>query len=298
MTAMLFFGALTGFGVFLLVAAVAPRRTDLAVAVGRYDAARRAEATPQPQPAGATWRWRLGAWTRRQASTRGWDLSSNRADLAILDRSLEAHLAAKLVSAAVGLITPAVFGALLWVAGLSVSWPAPTVAAVLLAAVGFLVPDLQLRRDARARRREFLYALAEYYNLVAINMAGGRAVSQSLATVARRCGHWAFQTLGDAVARAQHASTTPWHTLGELGRRIGVTELEEFAGALTLVAADGAKVKESLAARAESVLAKRISDDEGHAGEKQSVMVAVNFLFVGALILALLFPASWAVLQI
>lgn len=301
MTWIVLVGAGFGAGVWLLVALVVPRRTRLAVAVGRYDATRRAAitatATTTGTPAGG-WQLRLGGWAARQARMRGWHMSTQRADLALLDRRMESHLATKLVSALAGLALLPVLVVASALLGLGIPVSIPVLAAVVLAVVGFLLPERQLRRDARQRRREFLHALTAFYDLVAMGIAGGRAVTQAMPEAARIGTSWSFALLAETITRARQAGTTPWQELGELGTRVGVPELEELEGGLALVADDGAMVRQSLAARASSLRAQLLTDEEGQAGERESSMSVAQFLLVGGFVVFLLFPALWAVLQI
>ena len=99
----------------------------------------------------------------------------------------------------------------------------------------------------------------------------------------------------DALANARITGQTPWQALGALGEDVGVEELTDLSAALSLVAEDGAKVRESLTARAASLRRREISDLEGKAGQRsQSMLIAQMLLCVGFL-LFILYPAAIAV---
>ena len=77
---------------------------------------------------------------------------------------------------------------------------------------------------------------------------------------------WAFWRIRDALANARITGQTPWQALGALGEEIGVDELHDLSAALSLVADDGAKVRESLAARAASLRRRELADLRGRGG--------------------------------
>jgi hypothetical protein len=78
---------------------------------------------------------------------------------------------------------------------------------------------------------------------------------------------------------------TPWAALAELDAEVRVDELVDLGAALALVAEDGAKVRESLAARATSMRRRELAAVEGKAGEQsQSMLVAQILLCIGFLI--------------
>jgi tight adherence protein C len=100
----------------------------------------------------------------------------------------------------------------------------------------------------------------------------------------------------EALSSARLHGVTPWAALGELGATVRVDELVDLGAALALVAEDGAKVRESLAARATSMRRRELSAVEGKAGEQsQSMLVAQILLCVGFLIF-LAYPAVVGVL--
>jgi hypothetical protein len=79
---------------------------------------------------------------------------------------------------------------------------------------------------------------------------------------------------------------------------IRVDELRDLAAALSLVAEDGAKVRESLTARAASLRRRELADLEGQAGERsQSMLVAQMFLVAGFLVF-LVFPVIGVLLGV
>jgi len=284
MTWAILFGAGLGASVWLLRLALAPIRTDLAAAVGRWDAGQ-ARTTRYPSTAAATRRQQLGGRIAAELAARGVELRRLRTDLELLDRPLEQHLVTKLLLGLFGLVVPPLLTAVLAVSGLSVSVTVPVAGGVVVAAVFFVIPDAQVRRDADSRRDDLRRALGCYLDLVSMSMAGGRGVPEALPTAARIGRGWAFDLLADTISRARYVGTTPWEALAELGSRTGMSELRDLGGALTLVADDGAKVRDSLTARASTMRRRQLAEAEGDAQQAdQSMRMAQLILAFGFLV--------------
>ena len=75
-----------------------------------------------------------------------------------------------------------------------------------------------------------------------------------------------------------------------------VDELRDLAAALALVAEDGAKVRDSLAARAGSMRRRELAEAEGKAGESSESMLVAQLLLAVGFLVFLLYPALQSVL--
>lgn len=294
-------GCLLGGAVWLLVVAVVPPRTDLVSAAGRWQLRRQRYpgAGEEREPAGlGDLAVRLGAWLAREAAARGFQFTGTRANLALLDRTVEQHLVSKVATAAAAFLLPLVASVALTVGGVSVPWVGSVAAGLVLAAVFFVIPDLSVAEQAKEKRSDLRRALACYLDLVAMSLAGGRGVPEALPTAAQIGQGWGFEVLARTVATARSSGVTPWVALGELGERTGIAELQDLGSALTLVASDGAKVRESLAARASSQRTRQLVESEGDAKRAaQSMTIAQVVLFAGFM-LFLGYPAVINVLNL
>ncbi len=165
-------------------------------------------------------------------------------------------------------------------------WPA-----LLLATAGFFVPDLAVHSEAAKRRQEMRYALSAFIDLTCVALAGGSGIESALRTAAAVGDGRAFRTIGDALERARLTRETPWAALARLGRDMGVPELEETAASVGLSGTEGARVRQSLAARAASLREHRRTDAEAEARvATQRMTVTLVLLLVGFLAFVL-FPA-------
>ena len=153
-------------------------------------------------------------------------------------------------------------------AGFRVPFVLPVWLGLALAGVFFFLPDLEVKQKADARRRDFRHAIGAFLDLVSMNLSGGRGVPEALMAASEIGSGWALWRLRDALANARITGQTPWQALGALGEEVRVDELRDLAAALSLVADDGAKVRESLSARAASLRRRELADLEGQAGRE------------------------------
>lgn len=290
-------GAGVGLGLVTTAWAMVPPRTDLAAAVGRFDTAR-AYARPASRTETVTWQERLGHALAVAVWNRGIGLATLRANLALMDRTIEQHLVTKLLTGMIGLALPGAAAAVIAQAGLGVDWPI-TVAVGIAFAAGFsFLPDVSVARAAQARRDELRRALACYLDLVSMTLAGGRGVPEALPSAARIGQGWAFELIADTLKHARYRGITPWEALGQLGQQVDVSELRDLGNALSLVSEDGAKIKESLRARAATARSRQLAEAEGNA-EKASESIKNAHLMLGfSFLLFLGFPAVVAVMAV
>ncbi len=303
MTGALLSGAAFGLGLFGLLRALFPARPGLAASLAAFDARnrKRAEAA-QPDRSSPTMekvtgiRADVGRVLARIYEERGWQQRSTKADLSLVDKSYEAYLASKFLAPAISLMFIPLLMALFVVAGLG-SLTVPVWICLLMAGLFFFFPDIELRQEAARRRRDFRHVVGAFLDLVSMNLAGGRGIPEALMSASQVGEGWAMRRIRDALANARITGQTPWQALGRLGEEIDVIELRDLAAALTLVADDGAKVRQSLAARAASMRSRQLSDLEGKAGERSQSMLIAQLLFCLGFLVFLGFPALMRVIQ-
>jgi Flp pilus assembly protein TadB len=298
MTMVMLAGACTGLGLLMLWLLLDTRPASGPAALSRLDLDRSrfrrdAVLTVDRRHLGESLRMRrLGARVREQMEAWGISLPVGvRADLSMVGRSLESHLAASIIGAAVGFVVPVVLSALLAAGFGSGFGLAPVWVGLVGALIGGLLPSSRVKGAAESRRRDFRHVVSSFLDLVAMNLSGGRGVPEALQTAAGISDSWAMLRIRDSLQTARLQGVTPWAALGELGEELRVDELRDLAAALGLVAEDGAKVRDSLYARSESMRQRELADSEGRAeAQSQSMLVAQLLLCVGFLIF-LVYPA-------
>jgi Flp pilus assembly protein TadB len=304
-TGVILAGAVCGAGVLLLVLALqqpAARGSAAVSALARLDHDLARSRGHQDARAGSGGRSarleRLGRALRRPLDEAGITLPrSLLSDLNLIDRSLESHLALTVIGALLGATLPLVVTGLL--AGTFAAIPAtsPIWAAALGLLIGALLPTARAIARADVRRRDFRHVVGSFLDLVALNLAGGRGVPEALTSASRISDGWGMVRLRDTLEIARLHGETPWSALGRLGEQTGVAQLRDLSAALELVADDGAKVRESLTARAASLRRRELADAESRAqARSQSMLVAQLLLAVGFLVF-LIYPAITRVLS-
>jgi len=294
----LLFGALAGVGLYGVVRAWLRPRPGLSTLVARIDEGSRSMTPHTTTPHEAQRLSALDSAMRRfgdrlqvLASNRGWRLGRVRSDLAIMNRTVGSFLATK-VALGVGLLllAPVLWG-VMRLGGVPLPLAIPAIAAIALGTFGFFLPDLALRSEAAARRRDFRRVVGVFLDLVAMNLAGGRGLPEALLSASTISENWALIRIRQALANARLFGTTPWAALGGLGNDIGVEELRDLSAALSLAADDGAKIRQSLSARAATLRRRELADAEGEAGEKSQSMLVAQLVICMAFLVFLAYPA-------
>jgi Flp pilus assembly protein TadB len=288
-------GGIVGLGIFMVFYALFPAQRSAAGTVAQIDALReRGQALPQPvrqQDQRNELKSRLGQKIADFYARQGWTQRSLRADLSILERSWEAFLVTKIGLAALGFLATPIIFALFWVLGLHLNFLIPLWLALLIGAGCFMLPDLEVRGDAKERREDFRRVVAAYLDLVSMNLAGGRGLPEALMAAAELSDSPAIRRIRFALADARLSGQTQWTALRVLGEQIGIEELQDLGFALALVADDGAKIRQSLSSRAETMRRRELAELEGKAGAKSQSMLVAQMLLCAAFLLFLMYPA-------
>ncbi len=294
MIAALLAGAAVGAGILVLVVLFTRPTPGITATLTRLD---RNRVTSRSRTASAAkgldggldvLRERIGGSLELAATSRGWRLSRTRTDLAAMNRTMTRHLGNKVL---LGLAAFVWFPAALWVTGFADGATVPLAAALVAGAVGFMLPDLALHREAEARRQDFRHVTGAFLDLVAMNLAGGRGLPEALMAASSFGDHWGMVRLRQALSNARIMGWTPWDGIARLGSDLGVDELRDLASALALAGDEGARIRSSLTARAESMRRKEMVDIEGAAGESSQSMLMAQLLMCVAFLIFLAYPA-------
>lgn len=283
-------------GLWLLAVALRPAREDaLNVALARL--------TPQPPKPTPTletpaveaeerWAVRAGRPLVPLLAASGLPGKRLSADLTALEVSPQRHLAEKATGAVAGLVLPYVVVLLPALLGAGVDWSPWAWLSPLLAAAGFLAPDLSVRARAKEVRVHARHALSLFLELTVIALSGGAGVLQSLEQAAVSGHGPAFADFRQALTEASITRVPPWGPLARLGQRLGVGELEELACSAQLAGSEGAKVRASLTAMSASLRVRLLADDEAHASAATERMSLPVVLLLAGFLLFIGFPAA------
>lgn len=242
-------GVAIGGGLALGIAGCLPRVPDLTQALARARDGTSADgftgdgSPARPEP---TWLWRFLSPRVVEALAGG----RHAVELELTGQSRQAFAATRLACVALGLVFPPALVAAMAAVGLSLPWTVPVVASLVLAAVLFVVAEVDLRRRAHAARGRLRLATCAYTELVALERAGDAGVVEALERAAMISTSDAFTRIHDALVRAELAGNPPWQGLSDLARRTGVPELGDVADIMATSGRDGAAVYATLRARA------------------------------------------------
>lgn len=291
-------GAVAGLGLYLLVRIFVQPRPGVAATLARIDASRRVGGlyTPTAEVSSLSTleRARLDLGTRLEAEAlaRGWKLQRTRTDLAIMNRPFAVHMGTKVLLGGAALVWLPLMAGILNLGGIGVGTVLPGVLTLGAVVFAFFLPDLVLSKEAEERRRDFRHVVGSFLDLVAMNLAGGRGLPEALMAASSVGDHWAIARIRQALSNARVVGVTPWEGVGQLGKELGVDELRDLASALALAGDEGAKIRQSLMARAQSMRRKELADVEGQAGENSQSMLVAQLLICAAFLLFLAFPAA------
>ena len=290
-------GALSGAGVLMLVLILAPPAIQPAAALAELDSqrderrlrqeARRLNPRERALP---DWLDALGYRAAALLRRTGIDLGTLNSDLSVLGRSLERHLVTSLLLGLLGFGAPLLITALGALAGRPTG-SLPLLACLVLGAAMAALPTVRLRSRAAQARRDFRHVVGSFLDLVSMSLSAGRGVPEALDAASTLSDDPAMARIRDALAAARLRGETPWAAMGRLGETLRIDELRDLSAALALVAEDGAKIRESLSARATSMRRRELADAEGRAGENSESMLVAQLVIAIGFIVFLVYPA-------
>jgi pilus assembly protein TadC len=202
-----------------------------------------------------------------------------------LAKPIEQHAFEKLAGGIAGLALPVVFTIVLAAGGIAVSPALTALGAVGLGFGGFIWPDLGLAERIERRRRDFRHSLSAYLDLVTIILAGGGGLETALQTAADLGDGWPFAEIRACLRKARLTNNTPWDVFDQLGEELGVGELRELAASAHLAGDQGARIRASLAAKADSMRTNQTAAIEAQAeAATEKMLLPVVTLVVGMIL--------------
>lgn len=174
-------------------------------------------------------------------------------------------------------------------------WLGPLV--VLFSVAGFLAPDLWVKSRAKQKRMTFLFSFSSFLDLTNVLLSGGAGMETALVAAAEAGDGVAYAKIREALTRARSTHRSPWHELQRLGDSLGLEVVSEVGASIQLAGEHGARVRSSLAKRAETVRHKQSAEVEAAANAATERMgLPMVLLFLGFLVL-IGYPAAEQMLQ-
>lgn len=295
LTVMLLLGAGVGAGAYLCYRAIAPRPVPIDVVLAGLDRPGRPLVASPGDDTTEVPVDRIGAYALRLLDAIGRGPHAVRQQLELVERTPERHALDKLISALAGLLMPNLVVLSLTAMGLVLPVAFISILSIGTMIVGFVLPDHLLRDEADRKRRAFRHALSSYLDLVNVLLAGGAGIETALYAAADAGDGWGYQAIRSELRRARLTGSSPWDAFATLGQCLGINELSELAANVSLAGSHGARIRASLAAKADTLRGHQVAETEAAAEaatERMTIPVAV--LLLGFLI----FIAYPAVAQI
>jgi len=272
-------GSLLGLGIIILLRGAYPPRATLAERISSVDTPLLGydpdEDDDLPEQSIERMRQRFAMYVLRTA--KGEKIKDVQADVAVSQGDLLTHALDKLSGAVGVMILALVIGMM---TGFVSTFIGGIVVACAGAAAGYIIPDFELAKKAKQGRFEFERALNTFVGLVSVSMSGGGGLNTAMADAASVGSGWVFESLRATLTDAQLRNEPAARALDRLGHQLNVEGLIELAGALSLAGESGARVTDTLIARAETGREKELSEARTLA-EKTSANLGIP---VGALI--------------
>jgi tight adherence protein C len=211
--------------------------------------------------------------------------------LAITGEPIERVVSRSLVLGSGGLILPPVLWAVAQAFGGTLPILGPFLLVVIAAPVGVMVPFLQLVAHGRERQHHARVVLGSFVDLVVLSLAGGVGVEGALFASSQVSGDWMAKRIARALLWARDGGLSPWVALGELGTEIGVVELVELSATLQLAGTEGARIRQSLSARAVSLRRHEQAEAESRANAVTERLFLPGALLLIGFLLFIGYPA-------
>lgn len=152
--------------------------------------------------------------------------------------------------------------------------------------LAWTTPLRRIRERAETKRSDMDLAVAVFLDLVNVLLAGGAGVETAMLASASAGDGWAFEQIRLALARARSSRCSYWDALSDLGATLRVESLEDVAHSVQLAGEHGARVRQSLAAKAQALRARNLARIEHEAEQRTEHMgLPIVILFIGFILL-------------
>ena len=242
-------------------------------------------------PSGSTGRW-ADAWVPTLLvaladSGRRWMPSD--AELRLVGRSRERHVAAMLLAAVIGALAPAVLMTMLQQAGLLGFGPVVPIASLLGgAALGPAVMHASTVERAAAVMVDLRHQTSAYLDVVTMLLAANTGYEGALEQASHVGDGRLFVELRHRILEAGARGTSLTEALQRTGVDLGLEELEQVAATASLAASQGAPVARTLSAKCATLRAALATQQESEARLRTSRLttpiVGMALIFMGLVI--------------
>lgn len=282
-------GSMMGLALVMLASIFAPARPDIGDTLERLYVHTAGRAASTSRPIGASRTDRLGYWV--QTHIRLLPTSVPYRDLEALDIPPARLYATKALLALGGASGAVILGAMQALMG-APSVAIPAAAGILLAVVGWVMPDMTTRAAAAAKREQFVRTVTTYYDLVTLMRLSGATVNDSITFPAHVANAPLFVRIRGTLNRQQLQHKRPWDGLLELADDIDLPELRDLGDMMAISGDRGAPAAATLRAKARDIRGDRLTKDMEIAQRDLQRQVMVQVLLLVTFFAFLAIPAA------
>jgi tight adherence protein C len=283
MTTAIFLGFVGGLGSLGLIASLRSRHLPLESLAAAMSKPIETRPTPAPSDLGRIGR-SAAEWVQGQPFTSRLAWTTVAQSLAITSTPLDQLATQVLLWGGLGLMGSPFVWLGLEAVGLRLPLGALVMFTPLITLGGALLPVTAVLRRARERRRHFRVVVGCFVDLVVLELAGGTGIEGALFSASQASPDWAAQRMARSLLTARDSGVSSWSALAELGREVGVPELIELSTSLQLAGTEGARIRQSLQARAASLRRHEQADEESAANAMtERLFVPGALLLIGFL---------------
>lgn len=165
------------------------------------------------------------------------------------------------------------------------------------ASAGMALPVAGLRRRAGQARRQAARAVGTTLDLVVMCLAGGMGIEGALQAAAAIGDDPFSRRLATVLGAAATAGVAPWDRMTGLGDELGVPELVDLGAVIALAGTEGARVRATLAAKAEALRTRQLASEEASANTVTERMFLPGVLLLLGFLLFIGYPAVARILS-
>ena len=192
---------------------------------------------------------------------RGWRAATN-----LVGRPLELHVGMLVVASVIGLVSPYLLVAVASLGGVDTGSVAiPAALSLLLAALFPVLLHSNTISEADEIRLDLRHQLSAYFDMVTMLLAGNTGHEGALAQAADTGDGRLFRDLRRRMREAGARGRSHIHALDTVADDYDLDELEQFASAARLTAAEGAPVARTLAAKCATLRSTMAAEQEARA---------------------------------
>ena len=210
------------------------------------------------------------------------------AELDLLDIPVPRFNAAKIRYALIGFTLP-IFIPVLFQLILGQPFLLPLILSPVMALIFWVMPDTQVRANAKKARREFTRFITVYLQLVAVSLLGVITVDNALKNAASVSDSWVFQRIRREYEAAELTRTSKWDALENLGRAVGIPAMVDMSRTLKLSEAR-VGLRDQLIASHDMLRAQVLADDRADAEKGTARMAGPVYASMVPILLLLIAP--------